>query len=75
MFFRQNRREDTLTGSLDLATLRPTRQLGVSHDLFRWAKLSGRFQAKRDPRCAIRLINEMDRLFGPLPAHRPASVE
>ncbi len=74
VFFTQNRKKSTLRGSLDLATLKPTRQLGAAHDLFRRAELRGRFQAKRDPRCVTRIVNEMDRLFGSVPAHRSTRV-
>ncbi len=67
VFFKHRKRTDTLTGTLDLASLRPKRRLAGGADLFRRAELRGRFRATRDPRRVVRIINEMNRLFGPLP--------
>jgi len=70
VFFAQNEKKGTARGSLDRATLKPTREHGAAHDLFRRAELRGRFHAKRDPRSVTRIMNEMDRLFGQAPPHR-----
>ena len=68
VFFTQNRRKNTLRGSLDRAVLRPKRQLSPGEPLFARAELSGEFRAARDPRQVVRIMNEADRLFGPLPS-------
>ncbi len=70
VLFTENRRGDTLTGTLDLATLRPTRRVAGSHGLFTRAELSGEFHAKRDSRRVRRIIHETDRLLGPAPPAR-----
>lgn len=67
VFFTQNRRKNTLTGSLDHAVLRPKRQLSSGEPIFASAELSGEFRATRDRRQVVRIMNEADRLFGPLP--------
>lgn len=69
VFFKETRRGDTLSGSLDLALLRPKRQLAFGGGLFKRAELRGAFQAKRDPRRVVRIINELNRLFGPMAPH------
>lgn len=63
LFFSEDRKKHILTGSLDLATLKPTRRLAASHDLFRKAELKGQFHAVRDPRRVRRIVNDMNRLF------------
>jgi len=68
VFFTQNRGKNILTGSLDRAVLRPKRQLATGEPLFARAELSGEFRAARDRRQVVRIINEADRLFGPLPS-------
>ncbi|MEK7730720.1 MAG: hypothetical protein AAB363_02575, partial [Planctomycetota bacterium] len=68
VFFTQNRGKDTLSGSLDRAVLRPKRQLSPGEPLFARAELSGEFRAARDRRQVVRIMNEADRLFGPLPS-------
>ncbi len=57
-----------LHGTLDRAVLRPTRSRGGDEGLFRHAELSGSFAAVRDRRQVVRLTNELNRLFGPMPA-------
>lgn len=69
VFFTQDRGKKTLKGSLDRAVLRPKRQLASGEPLFARAELSGSFRAVRDPRQVVRIANEADRLFGPLPPH------
>jgi hypothetical protein len=69
VFFTDNRRTDRLVGTLDLATLRPKRRLVAGSPLFRRAELAGEFCAARNPRRVVRIINEMNRRFGPLPPH------
>jgi hypothetical protein len=68
VFFTQNRGENTLSGTLDRAVLRPKRQLSPGEPLFARAELSGEFHASRDRRQVVRIMNEADRLFGPLPS-------
>jgi hypothetical protein len=69
VFFKETHRGDTLRGSLDLALLRPKRQLAFGGSLFKQAELRGTFQATRDPRRVVRIINELNRVFGPMPPH------
>ena len=71
VFFSENEAKGTLTGTLDQASLRPVRRLAGGSSLFERAELSGAFQAHRDKRNTARIINEMNRLFGPLPTYRP----
>jgi hypothetical protein len=68
VFFTQNRGQDTLSGTLDRAVLRPKRQLAPGEPLLARAELSGEFRAARDRRQVVRITNEADRLFGPLPS-------
>ncbi len=65
-FYRKSGREDTLSGTLDGAVLNPKRRLASSVDLFKRAEIAGEFSAAHNPRRVVRIINEMDRLFGPL---------
>ena len=69
VFFKENRRGDRLSGTLEQALLRPTRRLAGSHSLFNRAQLQGKFHAKRDRRRVVRLVHEMNRLFGPPPPY------
>lgn len=64
VFFEPDRSGDTLTGSLDLALLRPKRRLATGGDLFTKAQLTGHFRALRNPRKVVQLVNDMNRLFG-----------
>ncbi len=75
VFFDQRKGEDVITGSLDLAILRPKRRLLSGEDLFKRAELTGTFVARRDPRRVVRIINEMNRLFGPLPSQHAVGSE
>lgn len=68
VFFTQNRGKDILSGTLDRAVLRPKRQLAPGDPLFGRTELSGEFRAARDRRQVVRIMNEADRLFGPLPS-------
>ena len=63
LFFDEHPKTQVLSGSLEMAALKRTRRLAVSHDLFERAELSGTFHAQRDPRRVRRLINEMNRVF------------
>ncbi len=75
VFYRLDRSEESLSGSLDQALLRPKRRLGAGSDIFKRAELAGRFQATRDRRRVVRIINDMERLFSPrLPQHTAASA-
>lgn len=67
VFFKQKGRGSTLTGTLDLASLLPKRRLAGGSPIFKRPELKGRFHATRDPRRVVRIINDMNRLFGPLP--------
>ncbi len=71
LFYTRKRLGDTITGTLDRAVLRPGRALRAGEALFPRAELSGRFRAVRDPRRVVRIINEVERQFGPRSAHEP----
>ena len=64
LFFSEDRSGEELTGSLDLATLRPRRRIGGDEAIFDRAELSGQFHAKRDPRQVCRIVNDLERRFG-----------
>ena len=66
VFFKENRKRDKLTGTLDLALLQPKRSFGTGSPLFKRAELKGKFRATRDPARVVRIVNEMNQLFGPL---------
>lgn len=68
VFFDYDARGETLTGELDLATLKPTRRRAATYKLFHHAELEGRFVAQHDPRRVRELVHEMERMFGPPPA-------
>jgi len=59
---------DVLEGSIDHAVLRAKRQLSAGEPLFPRAELSGKFRAVRDRRQVVRIVNELERRFGPMPA-------
>jgi len=63
LFFEEDPKTHLLSGSLEMAALKRTRRLAVTHDLFERAELSGTFHAQRNPRRVRRLINEMNRVF------------
>jgi len=65
IFFELDNDKQRLEGSLDLATLIPVRRLAASGDFFEKAELSGRFVASRDGRRVARIVNDMNRRFGP----------
>ncbi len=67
IFYTPHRRGKWITGSVDQASLLPTRRLAAGPDLFQRAEIHGRFRAVRDPRRAKTLIHEMNRRFGPRP--------
>ena len=64
ILFRENKRDGTLTGTLDLAYLRPKRQMTVSPLPFERADISGSFVATHAPRRVRRLIRDIDVAFG-----------
>ena len=68
VFFWLDRKKETLSGSLDQALLRPKRRLHAGGDIFKRAELMGEFRATRDHRRVVRIVNDMERLFGPRPA-------
>ncbi|MCP4250677.1 MAG: hypothetical protein GY778_26850 [bacterium] len=71
---KENRRGDELTGHLESSALTPQRRLGSGADVFAKASVTGRFRARRDKRQVVRVVNEMKRLFGPLPPYEPPPV-
>jgi hypothetical protein len=67
VFFDEDRAAGVLTGELERAVLRPTRELAAGNAIFKQAEVEGTFTARRDDRRVIRLINELNSRFGPLP--------
>ena len=70
--FNENRKGDVLTGELELSILRPMRQVADAPVLFQRAELTGQFRAAHDKRRVVRILNEMERYFGPMPRYEPA---
>ena len=66
VFFRRDKQSDTISGSLDLARLKPVRRLARDGAIFKSADIAGKFHAVRDRRRLLRIIHEMDRRFGPV---------
>ena len=65
VFFEENRDRNELEGSLDQALLSPVRTIKEGQPIFEKAQLKGKFQAVRDRRQVVRIMNETNRLFGP----------
>jgi hypothetical protein len=67
VFFQESRARDRLSGSLDLALLRPGPKIGgEATGLFERAELRGAFHAIRDPRRTHRLVHDVQRRFEPI---------
>ncbi len=73
VFVEENKNKNAITGSLELARLKPTRKLTQDSALFHHAEISGEFFAVRDRRKVVHTINEMSRMFNPLPIVENAS--
>jgi hypothetical protein len=67
VFFKENRKQDEIEGSLDIALLRPLRKVDEGQPIFEMAELRGKFRAIRDTRRVVRMKNDTERLLGPLP--------
>ena len=67
VMFKEHRRSGTLTGSLDLATLRPTHATLAGGSIFERAQLSGKFTATNDRRRVTRIVHEIERLSETVP--------
>jgi hypothetical protein len=65
----ENRAGDVLTGRLELSALTPTRRVEPAPDLFQHAEVTGTFRARRDKRRIVRILNKLERTFGPLPRY------
>ncbi|UCE61243.1 MAG: hypothetical protein JSU63_05735 [Phycisphaerales bacterium] len=68
IFCTLDQEKNALSGTLDRALLKPTRRLNAGADIFKHAQLTGAFRARRDHRRVARIINDMERLFGPHPS-------
>lgn len=71
IFVTENRDGDEIKGTLDLARLKPVRQLAASADLFDRVRISGRFKATRNRKRTQQLVRDMNRRFGPRPPRQP----
>jgi hypothetical protein len=67
----ENRAKRSLTGELERATLHPSRRVGSVGSIFDRAVLRGEFFATRDERKVVAILNEIERVFGPLPPYVP----
>ena len=67
VFFSRDLRSDELTGTLELAKLRPKGRVAAANSLFRHAEIAGAFVARHDPRRVVQIVNEMNRRFEPTP--------
>lgn len=67
VFAKENKAKNTITGTVELARLKPTRKLTQDSALFHHAEISGEFFALRDRRKVVHTINELNRTFNPLP--------
>lgn len=65
LFYKKMKRKPVVTGTLDLASIKPTRSLAVGQELFERGTLRGRFTAIHDPRRVVAITNEMNQRFGP----------
>ncbi|MHC4066304.1 MAG: hypothetical protein ACYSUQ_09885 [Planctomycetota bacterium] len=72
--FSENRKGTEIAGRLESSALTPQRRLGSGADIFDQASVTGTFRARRDKRQVVRLLNEMKRLFGPMPRYEPPPV-
>ncbi|MFQ5415290.1 MAG: hypothetical protein ACE5E6_12610 [Phycisphaerae bacterium] len=70
LFYRENRRRDALTGTLEGATLVPVRRVAGGGFIFHQAALRGRFHAVRDCRRTHKILHDLERTFGPRPPYR-----
>ncbi len=67
VIYHADRDDDQITGQLDLARLKPARQLIAADDLFERVDLSGTFVATRNRRRVHDTVHDMTRRFGPRP--------
>lgn len=68
---RENGRTQEMTGELESGRISPVRRVGASADIFDQALIEGRFSARRDRRAVVRILNELNRIFGPRPNYDP----
>jgi hypothetical protein len=68
VFFHENKDRTVLYGSLDLSVLVARSQLGVRTPVFQQVEIRGRFQAVRDPRRVVRLVNQTRARFESSPS-------
>ncbi len=61
VFFKEHKGDDVLSGTMDLAQLRPVRRDASDARLFKKTQLRGEFRAERNPRMVLRLVNELNR--------------
>jgi hypothetical protein len=69
--YTENRDQTGLAGQLESSALTPQRRLGQGGEIFDRVSVTGTFRAERDKRQVVRILNEMKRLFGPMPRYEP----
>ncbi len=67
--YKENWGGTRITGELELSSLTPHRRLGSADRLFDRAELSGHFSARKDDAKVVTLLNEIRRMFGPMPRY------
>jgi len=72
--FRQSRDGEEIVGRLESSALDLRRRIGEGADVFERVAVTGEFVAARNKREVVRVLNEMKRLFGPLPRYQPPPV-
>lgn len=68
---KEDRKRIELSGELEEARLHPNRRVGRVGDIFNQAVIQGTFQASRDTKKVVAILNELSRYFGPQPRYQP----
>lgn len=67
VFFVHDPKKGELTGSLDLARLKPARELTPGSAVFQRVELSGTFVARHNPSRTVALRHQLEQTFRPAP--------
>ncbi len=69
--FEEDPEKGAMEGALEHSTLEPSRRVGDGGQVFDRAELTGVFQATRNRRRVVAILNELNRVFGPMPQYQP----
>ncbi len=72
--FNENRDRTEIAGELESSALTRQRGVGSGTDVFGRVAVTGTLRAQRNKREVVRVLNEVKRLFGPLPRYVPPPV-